>query len=198
EVAKPLPGETFLVSAAASSVGSIAGQIAKLQGARVIGIAGSAAKCTWVVDELGFDACIDYKTEDVAARLKELAPKGVDVFFDNVGGTLLDTVLRRIALHARVVLCGDISTYDTDTSAPPLQNLRYLMGKRARMEGFNTLDHWDEYEAAVTQLGEWVDDGKLVARVDVLDGLDRAPEALVRLFSGEHLGKLVVRVTPES
>ena len=99
EVAKPQPGETFLVSAAASSVGSIAGQIAKLQGARVIGIAGSAAKCAWVVDELGFDACIDYKTEDVAARLKELAPKGVDIFFDNVGGALLDTVLRRIALH---------------------------------------------------------------------------------------------------
>ena len=116
-VACPQPGETFLVSAAASGVGSIAGQIAKMQGARVIGIAGSAAKCTWVVDELGFDACIDYKTEDVAARLKELAPKGVDVFFDNVGGELLDTVLRRLALRARVVLCGDISTYDVDAAA---------------------------------------------------------------------------------
>ena len=198
EVAKPQPGETFLVSAAASSVGSIAGQIAKLQGARVIGIAGSAAKCAWVVDELGFDACIDYKTEDVAARLKELAPKGVDVFFDNVGGTLLDTVLRRIALHARVVLCGDISTYDTDTPAPPLQNVRYLMGKRARMEGFNTLDHWDQYETAVTQLGAWLDEGKLVAKIDMLDGLDAAPEALTRLFSGDHLGKLVVQVAPET
>ena len=199
EVAKPQPGETFLVSAAASSVGSIAGQIAKLQGARVIGIAGSAAKCAWVVDELGFDACIDYKTEDVAARLKELAPKGVDVFFDNVGGTLLDTVLRRIALHARVVLCGDISTYDTRRRGAAAAEPALPHGQaRARMEGFNTLDHWDEYEAAVTQLGAWVADGKLVARIDVLDGLDRAPEALVRLFSGEHLGKLVVRVTPES
>ena len=197
EVARPQPGETFLVSAAASSVGSIAGQIAKLQGARVIGIAGSAAKCKWVVEELGFDACIDYKTEDVAARLKELAPKGVDVFFDNVGGPLLDTVLRRIALRARVVLCGDISAYDTDGERPPLQNLRYLMGKRARMEGFNTLDHWDQYEVAVAQLAAWLADGKLVARIDVLDGLERAPEALVRLFSGEHLGKLVVQVTPE-
>ena len=142
----PQPGETFLVSAAASGVGSIAGQIAKMQGARVIGIAGSAEKCAWVVDELGFDACIDYKTEDVAARLKELAPKGVDVFFDNVGGELLDTVLRRLALRARVVLCGDISTYDVDAPPPPLHNVRYLMGKRARMEGFNTLDHWDHYE----------------------------------------------------
>jgi NADPH-dependent curcumin reductase len=197
EVAKPQPGETFLVSAAASGVGSIAGQIAKLQGARVIGIAGSPEKCAWVVDDLGFDACINYKTEDVAARLKELAPKGVDIFFDNVGGGLLDTVLRRLALHARVVLCGDISTYDTAEQPPPLQNLRYLMGKRARMEGFNTLDHWDEYQTAVARLAEWLIDGKLVARLDVLDGLDRAPEALVRLFSGEHLGKLVVRVSPE-
>jgi NADPH-dependent curcumin reductase CurA len=150
------------------------------------------------VNELGFDACIDYKTDDVAARLKELAPKGVDVFFDNVGGTLLDTVLRRIALHARVVLCGDISTYDTEAKPPPLQNVRYLMGKRARMEGFNTLDHWGQYEGAVTQLGEWLAAGRLVAKIDMLDGLDRAPEALLRLFSGEHLGKLVVQVTPES
>src|SRR5689334_14783934 len=124
EVARPEPGQTFLVSAAASGVGSIAGQIAKMQGARVLGIAGSAAKCAWVVDELGFDACIDYKSEDVAARLKELAPQGVDVFFDNVGGELLDTVLRRLALRARVVLCGDVSTYNTDAPAPPLRNVR--------------------------------------------------------------------------
>ena len=118
----------------------------------MIGIAGSPAKCAWVIDELGFDACIDYKTEDVAARLKELAPKGVDVFFDNVGGELLDTVLRRLALRARIVLCGDISTYNLDGPPPPLHNMRYLMGKRARMEGFNTLDHWDQYEAAAAQL----------------------------------------------
>ncbi len=194
EVARPQPGETFVVSAAASSVGSIAGQIAAMQGARVIGIAGSRAKCAWVVDELGFDACIDYKTEDVAARLKELAPKGVDIFFDNVGGELLDTVLRRLALHARVVLCGDISTYDVASPPPPLRNVRYLMGKRARMEGFNTLDHWDRYEQAAAQLASWLADGRLRTREQVLDGLERAPEALVRLFKGEHLGKLVVRV----
>jgi NADPH-dependent curcumin reductase CurA len=194
-VACPQPGETFVVSAAASGVGSIAGQIAKMQGARVIGIAGSAAKCEWVVDELGFDACIDYKTEDVAARLKELAPKGVDVFFDNVGGELLDTVLRRLALRARVVLCGDISTYDGDAPSPPLRNVRYLMGKRARMEGFNTLDHWDHYQEAAAQLAEWLDAGKLRTREHVLEGLDRAPEGLVRLFRGDHLGKLVVRVS---
>jgi len=197
EVARPEPGQTFLVSAAASGVGSIAGQIAKMQGARVLGIAGTPAKCAWVVDELGFDACIDYKTEDVAARLRELAPEGVDIFFDNVGGRMLDTVLRRIAIHARVVLCGDISTYDVDTPPRPLHNIRYLMGKRARMEGFNTLDHWDHYHEAAAQLAEWRDQGKLKFREHVLQGLDRAPEALVRLFAGDHLGKLVVRVAPE-
>jgi NADPH-dependent curcumin reductase CurA len=194
EVAKPQPGETFCISAAASSVGSIAGQIAKMQGAHVIGIAGSPAKCTWVTGELGFDACIDYKREDVAARLKELAPQGVDVFFDNVGGELLDTVLRRIAMHARIVLCGDISTYNTDGRPAPLHNIRYVMGRRARMEGFNTLDHWGEYDAAAAQLAVWVADGKIVHRAHVLDGLEQAPAALVRLFSGDHLGKLVVSV----
>ncbi|GIU89152.1 MAG: NADP-dependent oxidoreductase [Acidimicrobiia bacterium] len=197
EVARPQPGETFLVSAAASGVGSIAGQIAKLQGARVVGIAGTPEKCAWVVDDLGFDACIDYKREDVAARLKELAPKGVDVFFDNVGGELLDTVLRRLAMRGRVVLCGDISTYDLEGPPPPLRNLRYLMGKRARMEGFNTLDHWDRYAEAAAQLARWVAEGKIRHREHVLRGLERAPEALVRLFTGDHLGKLVVEVSPD-
>jgi hypothetical protein len=194
-VARPTAGETFCVSAAASSVGSLAGQIAKRQGARVIGIAGSPEKCAWVTEELGFDASIDYKREDVAARLKELAPQGVDVFFDNVGGELLDTVLRRIAVRARIVLCGDISTYNLDGPAPPLRNLRYVMGRRARMEGFNTLDHWDRYGEAAAQLASWVADGTITHRVHVLDGLERAPEAIVRLFHGDHLGKLVVRVT---
>jgi len=195
QVAKPQPGETFCVSAAASSVGCVAGQLARTEGARVIGIAGSEAKCRWVVDDLGFDACVNYKTEDVAARMKELAPGGVDVFFDNVGGELLDTMLRRIALHARVVLCGDIASYNSDEPPPPLRNLRYIMGKRARMEGFNTLDHWDEYSTAAADLARRVADGSLKFRYDVLDGLERAPEALVRLFAGEHLGKLVVRLT---
>jgi NADPH-dependent curcumin reductase CurA len=195
EVARPAPGEVFCISAAASGVGSVAGQIAKLKGATVIGIAGSADKCAWVVDELGFDACIDYKRDDVAARLKELAPKGVDIYFDNVGGALLDTVLRRLAMRARIVLCGDISTYNLDEPPPPLHNIRYLMGKRARMEGFNTLDHWGEYETAFSQLSAWVADGTIKHREHVLDGLDQAPEALVRLFTGDHLGKLAVRVS---
>jgi NADPH-dependent curcumin reductase CurA len=194
EVAQPKAGETFVVSAAASSVGSLAGQIAKKQGARVIGIAGSPEKVAWLTGELGFDACIDYKREDVAARLKELAPQGVDIFFDNVGGELLDTVLRRIAMRARIVLCGDISTYNLDGPPPPLRNVRYLMGRRARMEGFNTLDHWDRFADANATLRAWVDDGSLKFRTQILEGLERAPEALVRLFSGDHLGKLVVAV----
>jgi NADPH-dependent curcumin reductase CurA len=194
EVAQPAAGETFLVSAAAGGVGSLAGQIAKLCGARVIGIAGGPAKCAWLVDELGFDACIDYKSEDVAARLKELAPGGVDVFFDNVGGALLDTVLRRLALHARVVLCGDVSTYDTGEPPPPLHNLKYVMGKRAQLIGFNTLDHWDAYAAGAAQLAQWVADGSIKHREEVLTGIDRAPEALVRLFAGDHLGKLAIDV----
>jgi NADPH-dependent curcumin reductase CurA len=195
EVAKPAPGETFVVSAAGGGVGSLAGQIAKLRGATVIGIAGGPKKCTWVVDELGFDACIDYKSEDVAVRLKELAPAGVDVFFDNVGGELLDTVLRRLANHGRVVLCGDISTYNLEGPPPPLRNIRYVMGKRARIEGFNTLDHWDAYAAGAAQLAAWIADGKIKHREHVFDGLEHAPEALVRLFTGDHLGKLAVRVS---
>ena len=183
EVAQPEPGETFLVSAAAGGVGSVAGQIAKLRGATVIGIAGGPAKSAWVVDELGFDACIDYKSEDVAVRLKQLAPQGVNVFFDNVGGELLDTVLRRLANRGRVVLCGDISTYNLEGPPPPLRNIRYVMGKRARMEGFNTLDHWDSYADGAAQLAAWVADGSIKHREHVFDGIDHAPEALVRLFT---------------
>ncbi len=196
EIARPQAGETFLVSAAASGVGSLAGQIARLAGARVLGIAGGAHKCRWVVDDLGFDACIDYKAEDVSARLKELAPVGVDVFFDNVGGALLDTVLRRIAMRGRVVLCGDVSTYDTDDPPPPLHNVRYIMGRRALMQGFNTFDHWDRLGEAHEHLVRWLADGSIVRHDEPVEGLEAAPDALVRLFQGDHLGKLVVRVDP--
>jgi NADPH-dependent curcumin reductase CurA len=196
DVAKPQPEETFLVSAAASGVGSLAGQIAKRLGARVIGIAGSQAKCRWVCDDLGFDACINYREDNVDARLKELAPRGIDVFFDNVGGALLDTVLRRIATRGRIVLCGDLATYDSDDAAPPLHNVRYLMGRRASMQGFNTLDHWDRLAEAQEQLVAWLADGSIITREEVVEGLDGAADALVRLFRGDHVGKLMVRVDP--
>jgi hypothetical protein len=194
EVAKPQPGETFVVSAAASGVGCVAGQIAKIHGASVIGIAGNDAKCAWVVDDLGFDACINYRTDDVRARLKELCPKGVDVFFDNVGGELLDTVLTRIARNGRVVLCGDISTYNLDESPPPLRNHRYLMGRSGSMQGFNTLDHWEQYFDSAARLSAWVAEGKIKHREHVLEGIEQCGPGLVRLFNGDHLGKLVVKV----
>jgi NADPH-dependent curcumin reductase CurA len=192
-VAPPQEGQTFLVSAAASGVGSLAGQIAKLMGARVIGLAGSEEKCRWVTEDLGFDACIDYKTEDVAARIKELAPKGVDIFFDNVGGELLDTVLRRIALHGRVVLCGSLAT-DNLTEPYRLRHFDRLMSRRAQMTGVNVLDHWDLFPEAIKRVGEWLETGQVKHRVFVLDGLDRAPEGLDRMYRGDHLGKIVVRV----
>jgi NADPH-dependent curcumin reductase CurA len=193
KVLEPSEGEIVCVSAAASGVGSIAGQLAKLRGATVIGIAGSAEKCRWVVDDLGFDACIDYKAEDVAARLKEIAPRGVNAFFDNVGGEILDTVLRRLALHARVALCGSVST-DNATEPYRLRNYTRLMGKRARLEGFNTADHWDSYEQATREVAELVSVGRLQYRAHFLRGIERAPEGLVRLFTGDHLGKIIIEV----
>jgi len=192
-VAQPAAGETLLVSSAASAVGSLAGQIAKIRGARVIGTAGSSEKCRWVVDELGFDACIDYKREDVSSRLRELCPKGVDVFFDNVGGELLDIVLRRLAHRARVVLCGSLAT---DDGADPYRLRHYdrLMSRRATMTGFNVMDHWDLFPDAVKQVRDWVDGGRVRFRTHALEGLESCPEALIRLYEGDHLGKLVVAV----
>ncbi len=192
-VAQPEPGETLLVSAAASAVGSLAGQIARIRGARVIGTAGSEEKCRWVVDELGFDACIDYKREDLAARLKELCPKGVEVFFDNVGGELLDTVLRRMAHGGRVILCGSLAT-DNGTSAYRLRYYDRLMSRRASMMGFNVMDHWDLFPESLKRVSEWVEGGRVKYRTHVLEGLDACPEAIMRLYRGDHLGKLVVQI----
>ena len=193
--AQPSAGETFVVSAAASSVGSLAGQIARLRGARVIGIAGTEEKCRWVTEDLGFEACIDYKREDVADRLKALCPGGVDIFFDNVGGELLDTILRRMAFKGRVVLCGSLAT-DNATRPYRLRHYDRLMSKRATMSGFNVLDHWDLFPEALKQVGEWVASGRIRYRTQVLEGLDACPDGLARLFRGDHLGKIVVRVSP--
>lgn len=192
--AQPVEGETMVVSAAASSVGSLVGQIARQRGARVIGIAGSDAKCRWVTEDLGFDACINYKTEDVADRLKALCPKGADIFFDNVGGELLDTVLRRIAFQGRVILCGSLAT---DNAVEPygLRHYDRLMSRRATMSGFNVMDHWDLYPEALKQVGEWVSTGQVQFRTHILEGLESCPDGLRRLFRGDHLGKIVVRVS---
>ena len=188
------PGETFVVSGAAGAVGSVAGQLAKAKGASpVIGIAGGPAKCAWVVDELGFDVCIDYKSEDVPARLAELAPEGIDVYFDNVGGEILDAVLGNLAIGARIAVCGAISTYNLD-EAPGIHNYANLIMQRARMEGFLILDYVDSFMEGIMGLAPLVTEGKVKYAVEVVDGLEHAPETLNRLFTGDHTGKLIVGV----
>jgi NADPH-dependent curcumin reductase CurA len=194
QVARILPGDTVLVSGAAGAVGSIVGQIARIHGCRVIGIAGGARKCAWLTDELGFDAAIDYKSEDVGLALEHLAPDGVDVYFDNVGGQLLEAVLDRIAIGARIVLSGTISQWEPG-DWHGLTNHRMLMVRRARMEGFLVFDHPGRYQEAREAIASWIDQGELVAREDIVRGGVRAfPDALRGLFAGENMGKRVVEV----
>jgi NADPH-dependent curcumin reductase CurA len=198
EIGRPQPGETVVVSGAAGGVGSVAGQLARVKGAgRVVGIAGTDEKCRWVVEDLGFDACINYKTEDVAERLRETCPDGIDVYFDNVGGEILDEVLNQITIGARIVMCGAISEY-TRSESPGLKNYTSLIMQRARMEGFIILDYLDRFVDAIMELAPLVADGTIKYNVEVVDGLELAPDALNRLFTGEHTGKLVVRVSEAS
>ena len=194
DVGKPAEGDTVLVSGAAGATGSVVGQIAKIKGCRVIGIAGTDDKCRWLVDELGFDAAINYRTEDVAARIGELCPDGIDVFFDNVGGSILEAALDHLALKARVVLCGSISSYNTAEEPPGPRNLMNLVVQRARMEGFLVLDYLDRFAEAALDLAVWVAEGKIQHRVDVVEGLEATPGAMNKLFDGTNVGKLVVHV----
>jgi NADPH-dependent curcumin reductase CurA len=188
-------GETVVVSGAAGAVGSVVGQLAKIRGARVIGIAGGAEKCSWVTGELGFDAAIDYRTEDVSQRLRELAPDGVDVYFDNVGGEILDAVLGRLAMHARVVICGAISQYNAEGGMQGPRNYMNLLVCRARMEGFLVGDYAARWGEAGAELAGWLAEGRIRSREDVVDGtVDDFGEVLLRLFRGENTGKLVLRL----
>ena len=193
EIGRVRAGETFVVSSAAGAVGSIAGQIAKIRGARVIGIAGGPEKCAWLRAEAGFDEAIDRRSGDVGPRLTELCPKGIDVYFDNVGGPVLDEVLARIALHARIVLCGGISGYATREFSP-LRNYINLTVRRGRMEGFIFLDYGDRFPEALPVLAGWWAEGRLRQKEDVVVGLENAPGALLRLFRGENFGKQLVKV----
>ncbi|HZU48719.1 MAG TPA: NADP-dependent oxidoreductase [Mycobacterium sp.] len=192
-IGKPKPGETVVVSAAAGATGSVAGQIAKIAGARVVGIAGGPEKCRVVVDEFGFDACIDYKEGNLAAALKQHCPRGVDVYFDNVGGPILDAVLGRLAHKARVVLCGVISSYLTGEHPGPA-NYVNLLAKTALMQGFNALEMWDRFEEAFADLRRWEQEGKLVHRETVFDGIESCVDALNGLFTGANIGKMLVKV----
>jgi hypothetical protein len=192
DLGKPKAGETVVVSGAAGATGSIAGQIAKLQGAHVVGIGGGPTKCAWLTKEAHFDAAIDYKHEDVAARLRELCPRGIDVYFDNVGGAILDAVLGQIAQRARVVLCGSISGYNETTRPPGPRNLTNLVVQRGRMEGFIVLDFIARFGEGVAKLSEWVQSGAIVHQEDVQHGLENAPRTLLRLFTGANTGKQIL------
>lgn len=198
DVGRPQAGETVVVSGAAGATGSVVGQIAKLKGCRAIGIAGGAAKCKRLVEELGFDAAIDYKSEKVSARLRELCPKGIDVFFDNVGGEILDAALARLAMRGRVVVCGAIARYnDAELQAGP-KNYLNLIVVRGRMEGFLVMDYLKRAPEAVAALAGWMAEGKIKDRVDVQEGLENAPAALARLFRGENDGKQLVKIAEPS
>src|SRR5262245_61211644 len=194
DIGQPRPGETVVVSGAAGATGSVAAQIARIRGARAIGIAGGAEKCAWLREQARLDGVIDYKSEDVGARLAALCPKGIDVYFDNVGGEILDAVLARIALRARIVLCGGISGYNEKEPLPGPRNLMNVVRQRARMEGLIVLDYAARFAEGTAQLAEWVRAGELVHREDIQHGIENAPNAFLRLFTGQNLGKQLLRV----
>ncbi|MCV7220389.1 NADP-dependent oxidoreductase [Mycolicibacterium elephantis] len=197
DIGKPQPGETVVVSAAAGATGSIAGQIAKIAGARVVGIAGGPQKCRAVVEDFGFDACVDYREDDLKAALKQHCPKGVDVYFDNVGGAILDAVLGRLAPKARVVLCGVISSYLTGEHPGPA-NYVNLLSKTALMQGFNALDEWGRFDEAFGPLRAWAQEGRLVHRQTIFEGIESCVDALNGLFTGANIGKMLVKVSEPS
>jgi hypothetical protein len=194
DVARLNEGETVVISGAGGAVGSVAGQIAKLRGCRTIGIAGGQEKCRWIVDELGFDAAIDYKDQDVRAALREHAPGRVDVFFDNVGGEILDAVLTRLARGARIVICGGVSQYNAQQMRGPANYLA-LIAARGSMTGMVIFDYADRFPKAVAELAGWLREGRLISREQILEGgIGAFPEALLKLFAGENIGKLVLAV----
>jgi NADPH-dependent curcumin reductase CurA len=193
ELGRPEPGQTVVVSGAAGAVGSVAGQIARIKGCRVVGIAGGPEKCSWLLDELGFDAAIDYKQDDLRSKLRRHTPDGVDVYFDNVGGETLDEVLRRLARGARVVICGAISGYNAEEPPPGPANYMQLLVMRASMTGFLVFDYADRYEEARAEMAGWLQSGELISREDVVHGDIRDfPDVFLRLFRGENIGKLVL------
>jgi NADPH-dependent curcumin reductase len=197
DIGKPQAGETVVVSAAAGAVGSIAGQIAKLKGARVIGIAGGKAKCDWLTGELGFDGAIDYKSEDVGAALDRLCPNGIDVNFENVGGDIMDAVFNRMNNYSRMPLCGMISTYNDDSRPSGPTDFSRVLMHRITVRGFIITDFLPRAGEAMAELIPWVMEGKLKWKVHVDQGLDGAMDSLQRLFTGAHDGKLLIQVSPE-
>lgn len=202
EIGQPQPGETVVVASASGAVGSVVGQIAKLKGARVVGIAGGPGKCSYVVDELGFDACIDRHDPRFAQLLAEACPDGIDVYFENVGGAVFDAALPLLNEHARIPVCGFIAHYNDEGPSPGPDRLPLLMSalvyKRIRVQGYIILDHYgDGFESFQREMSAWVADGKVKLREDIVDGLDNAPAAFIGLLEGKNFGKVVVRVADE-
>lgn len=197
DIGEPQEGETVVVSAAAGATGSLVAQIAKIKGCRVIGIAGSDEKCAWLTDDLGLDGAINYKTENVYQQMKALCPDGIDVYFDNVGGDILNAALALINIRARIVCCGMISIYNADKPVPGPSNIANLIVKRAKMEGFLVFDYFDRSMEAVMQLGQWLMSGEIQFRTDVVDGLENTIDTYNRLFSGENQGKLIMKIADD-
>jgi NADPH-dependent curcumin reductase len=199
DVGQPKAGETVVISGAAGAVGQTVGQVAKIKGCRVVGIAGGPDKCNWVVKELGFDACIDYKASPSAVKdgLKAHCPDGVDIYFDNVGGDILDTVLTRINRKARIIICGAISQYNNTTPVQGPKNYLSLLVNRARMEGIVVFDYADRYHLAIAEMAGYLKDGRMKSKEDVVVGLETFPETLLKLFKGENFGKLVLQVAAQ-
>jgi len=194
DVGQPQPGQTVVVSGAAGAVGQTVGQLAKIKGCRAVGIAGGPAKCEWVVKELGFDACIDYKAGPVKDGLKAHCPKGVDIYFDNVGGEILDAVLTRLNRKARIIICGAISQYNNTEPVRGPANYLSLLVNRARMEGIVVFDYAERFPQAIAEMAAYLKDGRMKGREDVVAGIDTFPETLLKLFRGENFGKLVLQV----
>ena len=194
DVGTPKAGETVVVSGAAGAVGATVGQIAKIKGCRVVGIAGGQDKCDYAVKTLGFDACVDYKAGDIRKSLKAACPDGIDVYFDNVGGEILDVVLTQINLKARIIICGAISQYNNTTPIKGPSNYLSLLVNRARMEGIVVFDYAHKYKEAAIEMGGYLAAGKMVSKEHVVDGIDTFPETLMKLFKGENFGKLVLKV----
>ncbi len=195
EVGQLKEGDTVVVSGAAGAVGSVVGQVARIKGCRAVGIAGGADKCRYLVEELHFDGAIDYKAEDVKEGLRRHCPKGVDVYFDNVGGDVLDAVLTRLARNARIVICGAISQYNNTTPVKGPANYLSLLVNRASMKGMVVFDYADRYAVAGREMAGWIAGGKLKTREDIVEGLETFPETLLKLFKGENVGKLLIKVT---
>ncbi len=191
-------GDTVLISGAAGAVGSVVGQIAKIKGCKVIGIAGGEKKCKYIVEELGFDSAIDYKSENLKEALQRECPKGIDVYFDNVGGEILDEALARIRLNARIVICGAISQYNNKKAIKGPSNYLSLLVNRATMQGILVMDYAKDYGKAAKEMGGWIATGQLKSKEDIYEGIENFHETFLRLFSGEKMGKLVLKVIEES